>query len=230
MTDTAMLNRRSFLSISAAALAGLPTLSHSLLSLATGTGLLDKNSIIINACGGIRNPNIARAGHYAPDIKPSPENRWPETDERALHDAHESGLTAVNVTLGYVFGEGRDRPFEYTVREIASWDAMIRKYHKNLLKVHTGQDILTAKETGKVGIIFGFQNSEMLGEDASRVQLFADLGVRVIQLTYNLENQVGDGAMVPENRGLTEFGREVVAELNTNHVLVDLTRISHKPM
>ncbi len=223
MIDTTELNRRLFLSISATTLAGLPMLMHSSTGLADGTNLPDKNGIIIDACGWVGNPNIANAGGYAKDVEISRENRWPEIDEQALRDAHKSGLTGVRVTLGHVFGKGGDRPFEYTVREIASWDARIRKHHKDLMKIYTGQDILKAKESGKVGIIFGFQNSEMLGEDASRVQLFADLGVRVIQLTYNLGNRVGDGSMAPENRGLTEFGREVIKELNTNQVLVDLS-------
>jgi membrane dipeptidase len=62
-----------------------------------------------------------------------------------------------------------------------------------------------------------------MGSDASRVDLFANLGVRVIQLTYNPVNQLGDGSMAPENRGLTPFGREVVERLNANRVMVDLS-------
>ena len=38
--------------------------------------------------------------------------------------------------------------------------------------------------------------------------------MRVFQLTYNPANQLGDGSMAPENRGLTAFGREVVERLN----------------
>jgi membrane dipeptidase len=49
------------------------------------------------------------------------------------------------------------------------------------------------------------------------------LGVRVIQLTYNPPNQIGDGSMAPLNRGLTAFGREVVARLNANCIMVDLS-------
>ena len=45
----------------------------------------------------------------------------------------------------------------------------------------------------------------MMGDDAGRVDIFADLGVRVIQLTYNPHNQLGDGSMVPDNMGLSRF-------------------------
>ncbi len=53
--------------------------------------------------------------------------------------------------------------------------------------------------------------------------VFAGLGVKIIQLTYNVANQLGHGSMVPENGGLTDFGRDVVAELNAANTLVDLS-------
>jgi membrane dipeptidase len=161
------------------------------------------DAIIVNALGGLEDPNP----------KPS--------DERVMREAHASGLTAVNLTLGYVFGDGD--PFETTVRDIAKTDAQVRGDSKDLLKVWTVADILRAKAEGKIGLIYGFQNAAMLGKDASRVEIFGGLGVRVIQLTYNGPNALGDGSMVPENRGLTPFGHEVVDELNAHRVMVDLS-------
>src|SRR5204862_82401 len=84
-------------------------------------------------------------------------------------------------------------------------------------------DIRRAKAEKKVGLLYGFQNCAMLGKDATRVDVFADLGVRVFQLTYNPANLLGDGSMAPENRGLTPFGREVIARLNDRRVMVDLS-------
>jgi membrane dipeptidase len=55
------------------------------------------------------------------------------------------------------------------------------------------------------------------------VDIFADMGVKIIQLTYNLPNQLGDGSMGKEGRGLTPFGRQVVERLNANRVMVDLS-------
>ncbi|MBS0421877.1 MAG: membrane dipeptidase [Proteobacteria bacterium] len=161
------------------------------------------DAIIVNALGGLEDPN------------PTP------SDERAVRDALASGLTAVNVTLGHVFGAGE--PFEITVRDIAKTDSQIRANPNNLLKVYTAADILRAKAEHKVGLIYGFQNAAMLGNDASRVEIFARLGVRVVQLTYNGPNALGDGSMVAENRGLSPFGHEVVERLNANQVMVDLS-------
>ncbi|MBV8636027.1 MAG: membrane dipeptidase, partial [Burkholderiaceae bacterium] len=167
--------------------------------------------IIIDGLGGIGNPNDG-----------PPEERADQgIDERALFDAHASGLCAFNQTIGYVFGEGD--PFEISVRDIGMWDALIRSRSKDLLKVYSGDDIRLAHASGRIGVILGFQNAAMMGNDAKRIAIFANLGVKVIQLTYNGRNQLGDGSMVKENQGLTAFGREVVHELNRNRVIVDLS-------
>ena len=63
---------------------------------------------------------------------------------RALADAKASGLSAINITLGHVFGEGDDAPFEYTVGQIGSHDAMIRHFDAHLLKVLSTADIEAA--------------------------------------------------------------------------------------
>jgi membrane dipeptidase len=123
--------------------------------------------------------------------------------------------------MGYVAGPGD--PYERSVSDVALFDRLIRDQSEHLLKVWRSDDILRAKREGKIGIIFGFQNAVMLGDQPERVDVFADLGVRVIQLTYNPANTVGDGSMAKENRGLTTFGREVVARLNANRLMVDLS-------
>jgi membrane dipeptidase len=63
-------------------------------------------------------------------------------------------------------------------------------------------DIRRAQADGRIGVILGFQNAAMMGSDAHRVAAFAKAGVRVIQLTYNGPNQLGDGAMAPEQQGI----------------------------
>jgi membrane dipeptidase len=164
--------------------------------------------LIVNALGGLEDPNLK---------DPSDSVLEP----RVLRDAHDSGLTAVNVTLGYVSGDAD--PFEQSVRDIAQMDARVREGARDLLKIYTAEDISRSRAAGRIGVIYGFQNAAMLGSDVSRVDLFANLGVRVIQLTYNPANALGDGSMAPENRGLTPFGREVVERLNARRLMVDLS-------
>jgi membrane dipeptidase len=172
-----------------------------------------KRRLVINALGGLYDPNSG-----------------PPTEEeidahlllpRTIADTRAAGLAASNTTVGHVFGEGE--PFAMTINEIAWWVEAIRLRPDALALIRTAADIRAAHAAGKAGLILGFQNTEMFAKDASRVRLFSDLGVRIVQLTYNLRTTTGDGALAPENGGLTDFGRELVAALNEKNLLVDLS-------
>lgn len=182
------------------------------------------DAIVVNALGSLANPN-ARASQAPDPTGRSVAARTPlRLDERSLRDAHASGLSAVNVTLGYVAGPGD--PYERTIADIALYDRMLREQATDLLKVWTSEDIRRAHTERKVGVVYGFQNGVMCGERSEqieRIAVFADLGVRVIQLTYNPANTLGDGSMAIENRGLTPLGREVVERLNASRIMVDLS-------
>jgi membrane dipeptidase len=211
------VDRRQFLSV-AASLAVTAILPAS--SAASGEPSPNLHDpLIINALGGLENPNLDTGPAAA--ANPVSGSSEDSVDARAIADSQASGLTAVNVTLGFVAGSMD--PFEYTIREIALWDRIVRSHPQQLLKVYTTADILQARSQRRIGVIFGFQNAAQVGNVAERVDVFADLGVRVIQLTYNPRNQLGDGSAVAENRGLTPLGREVVARLNAKRVMVDLS-------
>lgn len=173
--------------------------------------------VIVNALGGISDPNL----DLPRQTVALADTDRPAVDDRSVRDALASGVCAVNMTFGYV--SGPMEPFEYTVGSIGAWDRLLRERADHLIKVNTADDILRARREGKVGVFYGFQNTVQLGDKPERAELFANLGVRVIQLTYNPANAVGDGSMAPQNRGLTPFGREVVERLNTARVMVDLS-------
>lgn len=213
------MKRRTFLGYSAASLAAAPlVMTGSRWAFAgqaePGTWPHLKEAIVINNLGFINDPNIPadpmQGRTSASSVAP-----------RALQDAVASSMTAVNATIGYVAGPMD--PFEHSVREIAIWNRLIQSHPDALLKVWSTDDILRAKQESKVGIIMGFQNAAMMGDDATRVDIFAGLGVKIIQLTYNVRNQLGDGSIEKENRGLTAFGHEVVERLNATGTLVDLS-------
>ncbi|MFC7049226.1 dipeptidase [Emcibacter nanhaiensis] len=168
--------------------------------------------LIIDGLGGFGDPNRYKEGDpFA--------SRKLVLSDRGIRDALASGLTAMNLTLGYV--AGKDDPFEQSVREIGKWNAAIRAASDRLLKVYDISDIARARQTGRLGVIFGFQNAVQIGEDPERVDIFANLGMRIIQLTYNDRNQIGCGSVVTEDTGLTDLGRQIVERLNQCRVLVD---------
>src|SRR3954470_5831903 len=120
-------------------------------------------TLIVNALGGLDDPNIPG------------ETGERTISDRIVADARASGLTAVNVTMGYV--SGSSEPFEQSVREIGRWDARLASRPNDLIKVLSAADILRAHRENRIGIIYGFQNAAMVGRDASRVDAFGDLGV-----------------------------------------------------
>lgn len=145
--------------------------------------------------------------------------------DRGKADLLASGMTAVNITLPYVHGP--DDPYETSVEHILQADQVVADHPDSVLKVKTASDIITAYETSRCGMIYGFQNAEQLYSDtvsvADRVADFHGRGMRVVQLTYNLKNRLGCGSMVPSDDGLTKFGIEALHALNDHNLLVDLS-------
>ena len=182
---------------------------------AARAGIPARRRVIIDTLGGLGNPNRPPA----PDPGQSQE-LW-QIDERALRDGHESGLCAFNQTIGYVAGP--DDPYQATLADIARWTAFIDAHADQMLLARSAADIDRACDEGRFAVILGFQNTAMLGLDAARVGEFAGRGIRVMQLTYNVRNAVGDGAMVSPGHGLTPFGHEVVRACNHHRLIVDLS-------
>ena len=224
-TPNGGIDRRAFLTLAAAATAAAAAPRAFAAEPAPAPAERWRKSIIVNALGALDNPYVERPGTDSTGMKVAARERL-TLDARALKDAHASGLTAVNWTIGYVAGPGD--PYERSVSDVALYDRLIRDLPRDLVKVLRVGDIADAKRDGRIGVIYGFQNAVQLGDNLERVDVFADLGVRIVQLTYNPANTLGDGAMAPENRGLTPFGREAVARLNDNRVMVDLSHSGEK--
>lgn len=136
---------------------------------------------------------------------------------RVWERLHEGGVTAVNATLAAWHSAAE------TLKTIGDFFPMFDRNHDRIMPARSTADIARAKETGRVGVIFGFQDTAPLEGDLHRLQFYHGLGVRIIQLTYNFTNAVGSGNLAPDDAGLTPFGREVVAEMNRLGLLVDVS-------
>ena len=150
----------------------------------------------------------------------------PALDAKDIADVRASGLSAVNLTIGSVGSYARN--YEEAVSSIAFWDGEIAKHPDVLLKFSRAADIDAARRSGRLALIYGLQDTTMLGEDIGRLDMFRALGVRIVQLTYNRRNLVGDGCMEPGNAGLSRFGREVVERMNAQAMLVDLSHCGER--
>lgn len=147
-------------------------------------------------------------------------------DAADLADVRASGLTAVNMTVGSVGSYARD--YDAAIEQIAHWDNEISAHPNVLMKFRNARDLAAAKRSGRLAIIYGFQDTTPFGEDLDRLDTFRGLGVRIVQLTYNRRNLVGDGCLEPADAGLSLFGRELVERMNAHDVLVDLSHCGRR--
>ena len=138
-----------------------------------------------------------------------------------LQALRECGLGGAVTTVSSLSWLG-DKAYRETKQRIEDWKAVIARHPDLLLLVRTRADLDRAEREDKVGVIFTFQGTEPLGEDADRIAQFREQGVRVIQLTHNRRNLIGDGCMEPGNAGLSNYGHQVVERLNTEKMVVDL--------
>jgi membrane dipeptidase len=137
--------------------------------------------------------------------------------------------SGVTVACGTYTGSNRlSEAFEASIQAIAQAHAFIGALEGDLVLVLTAADVERVHASGKRGVILDFQNTTPFGDDLSRVALFYNLGIRMVQLTYNLQNLVGDGCTEVYQGGLTYFGREIVRALNELKILVDVSHCSEQ--
>lgn len=134
-------------------------------------------------------------------------------------DMRRGGVTAANCTCCIW------EDFTGTMRNIMQWNTWFRDHAELILQVRTTADILRSKATGKTGIILGWQNISGIEDQIGYLQIFKNLGVGIIQLAYNTQNLVCTGCYESRDGGLSDFGREVVAEMNCLGILCDLSHV-----
>jgi membrane dipeptidase len=143
-----------------------------------------------------------------------------------LDNARASGITAVNVTANG--GGVGHSSFDGTIREIGYWLRELAEHPDVFLQIRSVADIKAAKASSRLGLILGFQDAAMLESDLNRLDIFHDFGVRIIQLTYNLRNELGDGCLEPGNAGLSKFGIAAVERMASLGILVDLSHCGQR--
>lgn len=147
---------------------------------------------------------------------------------QALRDCGLSGAMVAPAPQGRFWYD--DAAFERTKRTMNEWKAVIERHPDAMLIVRTYADLERARRERKVGMIFTFQGTEPLGEDPDRIPMFREMGLRVLQLTHNRRNLIGDGCMEPGNAGLSNLGHQVVERLNAEKIVVDLAHASQRTM
>jgi membrane dipeptidase len=142
--------------------------------------------------------------------------------EGVFRNMRSGGLTAVNCTVSVL------ENFRETIRNLAVWYERFEKFSELIMPVRRTKDIQTAKETGRTGIILGFQNTSAIEDDLKLLRIFRELGVRIIQLAYMEANLAGQGCLERIDAGLTGFGLEMIEEMNRLGILIDLSHVGYR--
>jgi membrane dipeptidase len=114
---------------------------------------------------------------------------------------------------------------EMAVKKFGDWYLRFDKYSDRILLATSVDDFRRAKMAGRLAFVLGFQNSKQIDRDASLLQVLYRLGLRVLQITYNERNRVGDGCLEPKDAGLSAFGERLVKELNRLGIVIDLSHV-----
>jgi len=135
------------------------------------------------------------------------------------------GLTAANVTVA------SRTDFTDAAESVQACRRIVEANPDELALIRSPEDVRETNRSDRVGVIMGFQDS-MPAEPRERMQLegpepyvdaFEQMGVRIVQLTYNYQNRSGAGCCERRDPGLSYFGQDLVDALNESGVIVDLS-------
>ena len=133
-----------------------------------------------------------------------------------------AGLDAVHVTLVY------HEDYDEFLLETKKWQKLFKENSDLIFLGRDFKDIDKAKSEKKTAIFFGFQNCSPIEDDIKLVEKIHDLGCRFMQLTYNNQSLLATGCYEKNDSGVTNFGREVIKEMNRVGIVVDMSHSAEK--
>ncbi len=134
----------------------------------------------------------------------------------------EAGLDAVHVTVVY------HEDFNEFQKRITEWDEHFKNNSDLIFLGKNYHDIEKAKTEGKTAIFFGFQNCSPIEDDIALVEKVHQYGCRFMQLTYNNQSLLATGCYEKNDSGVTNFGREVIKEMNRVGIVIDMSHSGEK--
>lgn len=195
-----MLTKRMFLG-AAAGLAGAALLGRPLLAEAKESGML-----FIDGLGAPQGEDGESTGKWSAD---------------RVAEWRKSGMSAWMVDISEP--KAGQAAWNKTIANIASYQDLAASNPEIFVQARSAGDIRAARAQGKSALILGTEDTAMMGADLDKVTVLARLGVKVVQLTYNIRNMSGDGALETANGGLTNFGREMIARIEKEKLVLDLS-------
>ena len=133
-----------------------------------------------------------------------------------------AGLDAVHVTIAY------HEDYDELLTEIKKWEKLFKENSDIIFQGKNYKDIDKANKEKKTAIFFGFQNCSPIEDDIKLVEKIHQLGCRFMQLTYNNQSLLATGCYEKVDSGVTNFGREVIKEMNRLGIVIDMSHSAEK--
>ncbi len=133
-----------------------------------------------------------------------------------------AGLDAVHVTIVY------HEDYNELLTETKKWEKLFKDNSDIIFQGRDYKDIEKANKEKKTAIFFGFQNCSPIEDDIKLVEKIHKLGCRFMQLTYNNQSLLATGCYENTDSGVTNFGREVIREMNRVGVVIDMSHSAEK--
>lgn len=141
----------------------------------------------------------------------------------------EGGLGAVFFSIWMPSEFTGPKAVERSLRLIDSVHGAVRRNAQALELATTAADVRRAHKRGRIAALMGMEGGHMIDDDLGVLRIYAALGVRYLTLTHFLNNNWADSSTdKPKHNGLTDFGKNVVRELNRLGVMVDISHVSDR--
>ncbi len=132
------------------------------------------------------------------------------------------GIDAVHVTIAY------HEELREVLANLVTWNRWFEAHPDLIFKGLTGDDVRRAQATGRTAVFFGFQTPTPVGDDIGLIEIWHQMGIRFMQLTYNNQSLLATGCYEAEDPGLTRYGRQAVAEMNRVGLVIDMSHSAER--
>lgn len=116
--------------------------------------------------------------------------------------------------------------FRAAAASIGRIHQLVDEQSEKLAVARNPRDIEAAQRDSRTAVVLAFQDPAPIENSLDLLRVFYELGVRVVQLTYNKANYLGTGCAESEDRGLTDFGRRAIREMNRLGMVIDCSHCS----
>ena len=141
----------------------------------------------------------------------------------------EGGMNAIFFSI-WIDGRTMGPPaIQKALDQIDAVHENVRKNSRDMMFARTAADVRKAHAEGKIAALIGVEGGHMIGNDIRMVRIFSDLGVRYMTLSHFYNDEWADSSTdKPAHNGLTDYGKEIVREMNRQGMMVDISHVSDK--